>query len=184
MIGTGRRAHGPICMRRAILLLFALLVGCSTPPKGRANDHVIGVLVLTGTETPIVGAEVSLVPVEPVAANADPADEPEALATKVPTEELGAFLFSSLSTDAPRPLLRGWLYELHATAPGFYSTTERVQFDRGQLALTIEIDVIDDTAMEGAHFVGEQPPDRLKGVDGTLIDEVLRRQGRVPPPGF
>jgi len=183
MIGTAESRHGRRAMPRLLLVLSALLLtACSGSPRGRSADHVIGVLVLSGTEQPIVGGEINLVPVEPVAGSADDAEDPDALAVRVPTEELGAFLVTTL--EGGRPLLRGWLYDLHATAPGFYSTTERLHFEGGQLALTVEIEVIDDTAMEGAHFVGEQPPDRLKDVDGTLIDEVLRRQGRLPPPGF
>ncbi len=169
----------------SLLLVVLLLAGCATGPRGRAADHVIGVLVLSGTEQPIIGAELSLVPIEPLGPNADAAEDPEALTTTTPTGELGAFIFTSLSsTEAPRPLLRNWLYELHAVAPGFYSASERVHFAGGQLAVTMEIDVIDDTDMQGAQFVGEQPPGRLKDVEGTLIDEVLRRQGREPPPGF
>jgi hypothetical protein len=168
-----------------LLVVILLLAGCATGPRGRAADHVIGVLVLSGTEQPIIGAELSLVPIEPLGPNADVADDPESLVATTPTGELGAFIFTSLSsTEAPRPLLRNWLYELHAVAPGFYSASERLHFGGGQLAVTMEIDVIDDTDMQGAQFVGEQPPGRLKDVEGTLIDEVLRRQGRQPPPGF
>ena len=186
LIGTRAREHGPNSMLRLGLLLIAVFSSaCASSPSGRASDHVVGVLVLTGTEQPIVGAQIVLVPVEPLGPNADADPGPEPPQARATTQELGAFVFTTLDAGAaPRPLLRGWLYELHATAPGFYSTTERVRFERGQLALTIEIDVIDDTDLEGTQFVGEQRPDRLQDVDGTLIDEVLRRQGRQPPPGF
>lgn len=168
-----------------LLLVVLLLAGCSAGPRGRAADHVIGVLVLSGTDQPIIGAELSLVPIEPVGPNADAADDHQSLAATTPSGELGAFIFTSLSSaEEPRPLLRNWLYELHAVAPGFYAVSERVHFGGGQLAITMEIDVIDDTDMQGAQFVGEQAPGRLEGVEGTLIDEVLRRQGRQAPPGF
>lgn len=168
-----------------ILVLLVSLAGCATAPRGRAADQVIGVLVLAGTEQPIVGAELTLVPIEAMGPNSDAEDRPEALQATTPTGELGGFVFTALAADeTSRPLLRNWIYELQAAAPGFHSVSERVHFERGQLAITLEIDVIDDTAMEGTQFVGEQRPDRLQGVDGTLIDEVLRRQGRQPPPGF
>ncbi len=168
-----------------LLLLWALVLGCATGHRGRATDQIIGVLVLSGTDQPIIGAEISLVAVEPLGPRADPADAAGELRASLSTGALGSFLFTTLGPpEAPQPLLRDWLYELSGTAPGFYSVNERVRFEGGQLALTIEIDVIDDTAMEGSQFVGEQRPDRLQDVDGTLIDEVLRRQGRQPPPGF
>ena len=99
----------------------------------------------------------------------------------------GAFQFSKLTTTdgAHRPLLRGWEYELRVEAPGFFGAVAIVEFIGGEEFVVLQIEVIEDELVhgDGGLFVGEQPPDRLKGVDGTLVDEVLRRLGREGPNG-
>jgi hypothetical protein len=117
----------------------------------------------------------------------DPEDDPHNVIAEVHSGVAGAFRFSSLtgSDGAPRSLLRGWEYELRAEAPGFFGSVAIVDFAGGEEAVVLEIEVIDDELVhgDGGLFVGEQPPGRLKDVEGTLVQEVLRRLGRQGPDG-
>jgi len=155
----------------------------------RAADRVLGLVLLEGTEQPIAGATLILTPIAPLpqARRADPEDDPHALVAEVSSGAEGAFSIHVLATSDGEParLLRGWEYELRCEAPGFFTGVERVDFDGGEEAVVVSIDVIDDELVqgEGGLFVGEAPPDRLKGLEGSLIREILRRLGREPPSG-
>ena len=178
----GPRRTGPV------LLLFAALVasGCATT---RASDRILGLVLLEGTEQPIAGATLTLTPVAPLpqSRRADVHAAPYSVSTELRSQEEGAFSFASLTGEGGQPmtLLRGWEYELRCEAPGFFSGVERVDYLGGEEAVVIQIEVIEDEMVmgDGGLFVGEQPPDRLKDVEGTLVDEILRRLGRKPPPG-
>lgn len=165
-----------------------MLAGCAGSPGPRGEDRILGLLVLEGTEQPIAGATLTLTPIAPLPqARPDALSDPHALATEQRSGPSGAFGFGVLegAEQTERSLARGWEYELRADAAGFYSTVDRVDFEGGQLAVVLEIDVIEDemTYGDGGIFVGEQPPDRLKDMEGTLVKEVLRRLGRSAPSG-
>ncbi len=155
----------------------------------RAADRVLGLVLLEGTEQPITGATVILTPIAPLpqVRNPDPEDDPHALHGEVVSGKEGAFSITGLATEdgTPARLLRGWEYELRCEAPGFFTGVERVDFDGGEEAVVVDIEVIEDELVQGdgGLFVGEAPPDRLQGVEGTLIREVLRRLGREGPEG-
>ena len=171
-----------------ILVFFVALAGCASSPGPRGEDRILGLLVLEGTEQPIAGATLTLTPIAPLPqARPDDLAEPHDLATEQRSGPSGAFGFGALEDpeQAERSLARGWEYELRADAPGFYSTVDRVDFEGGQLAVVLEIEVIEDemTYGDGGIIVGEQPPDRLKDMQGTLVKEVLRRLGRSAPAG-
>lgn len=177
----------------ASLCLPLLLPACAAP-VGRATDRIAGELVLAGTEQPIAGARLSLRAIEPLSKNADPgpraltastetapaAPGPTALTASTETTPAGAFAITELAAAEPSPLLRGWAYELRADASGFYSAFARVEFTGGELWQRLEIELIDDEAMQGEQII-ELPADAVDNPRGTLIDEVLRRQGRRPP---
>ena len=147
---------------------------------GRSTDRIAGDLILSGTEHAIAGARITLTPLEPIARDADAGSRGMTAVTS--TTELGAFLLTELSsTQQVSPLLRGWAYELRADADGFYSATARVEFAGGELLQRLEIVLIDDELMQGEQ-IHELPVDAVDNPEGTLIEEVLRRQGREPPP--
>ncbi len=161
-----------------LLPLLLLLTACAAP-IGRTSDRIVGDLVVAGTEQVLAGARLTLTPVEPVSAAADEAGE--GLGAVALTTEAGAFLITELT--APQqvfPLLRGWAYELRADASGFYSGFVRVEFTGGELVQRLELELIDDEPMQGEQ-INELPADAVDNPKGTLIDEVLRRQGRRAP---
>jgi|GEM_PF-1789782 len=178
-------------MARPLLLaalVVVLLTGCAQN-HGRASDRILGIIVLQGTEQPIAGATLSLTPIAPMIhrARPDPAADPHAITHEMRSGDLGAFAFDGLTAPdgSRRPLLRGWEYELRADAAGFFSTTERVDFEGGEEAVVLQIEIIDDELVhgDGGLFIGEAPPGRVDDMKGTLIKEVLRRLGREEPPG-
>lgn len=165
-----------------LLLVFLLLItGCATTQSGRATSRVVGALVLAGTEQPIVGARVTLTPLEPLhdARRPDETDvEPARLSTIATTADLGAFVLTELNGPAgPMPLLRGWAYELRADADGFYSSVERIELSGSEVVMLLQIEVIDEEAMLGQQLT-DLPADAVKVERGGLIKEVLRRLGR------
>ena len=168
--------------RASAVLLLLLLAGCATLPRGTSTpDRVIGVLVLAGTEQPIIGARVTLTPTGPTE-GARGADEivlqPIALSTIAATGELGDFVIDALDgPDGPRPLLRGWTYELRADVDGFYPVSRSIEIHRGDRVEVLEIDVVDQGAMHGQQ-VNDLSPDAIHVEKGGLIEEVLRRVGR------
>lgn len=166
------------------MLALAVTTGCATT---RGSDRILGLVLLEGTQQPITGATLTLTPIAPLpmGTRSDPSEDPLDHATEAMSENEGAFSFLNLATSAgpPHRLLRGWEYELRCDAPGFYSGVERVDYTGGEEAVVIEIDVIEDELVQGdgGLFVGEQPPDRIDEMKGTLIKEVLRRLGREAP---
>jgi hypothetical protein len=164
------------------LILLLLLAGCATVPRGASTpDRIIGVLVLAGTEQPITGVRITLTPSEPLASERrpDPIEvTPLRLSTIAQTGELGDFVITALNgPDGPRPLLRGWAYELRADADGFYSASQRIEVHRGDLVTLLEIEVVDEGAMSGQQLI-DLSPDAVHVEKGGLIEEVLRRIGR------
>jgi hypothetical protein len=190
LITSGRRTHGE-AIRSFFPLLFALagalLAGCMAQ-HGRASDRILGLVLLDGTEQPIAGASLTLTPTAPLPQGRVDAWEPDPLpVARAPTGDSGAFAFDGLTgpDGAPVGLLRGWEYVLRADAPGFFTTTEELEYAGGERALLVTIEVVDEEVVhgDGGLFVDEQAPDRLPGVEGTLIKEVLRRLGREGPDG-
>lgn len=164
------------------LLLLLLLAGCATLPRGSATpDRVIGVLVLAGTEQPITGARITLTPTAPLpdVARVDALElDPVRLSTIAATGDLGDFQIVALNApDGPRPLLRGWSYELQADAEGFYPASRQVEVHRGDVIAVLEIEVVDEGAMSGQQL-NDLSPDAVHVEKGGLIEEVLRRMGR------
>lgn len=163
--------------RRLLLtLVFLAATSCAHAPRGGPANELIGALVLEGTEQPIVGAKLTLTPIEPLDGSDDEALR--GLNSVLYTEDLGAFVFVELS-DAQRtvPLRSNWAYELVAEANGFYSTLERVEIGRGQQTMLLEIEVIEPETF-AAEPVQELNPEALETEPGTLIELVLDRMGR------
>ncbi len=156
-------------MHRNLLLLTAAiaLTACAHAPRaGGPASSLVGALVLEGTEQPIVGAKLTLTPLEPL----DDRDGGETLGIATGyTEELGAFVFDDLRRD--------YAYELRADANGFYSTVERVEVGKGQNVMLLEIEVIEPETF-AAEPIQELNPDALETEPGSLIELVLDRMGR------
>jgi hypothetical protein len=166
-------------MRRA-LVLSLLLAGCATAGQGRTSDRIVGTLFLSGTEQPIGGARIVLVPTDPFDRRADNDEDPSLLGVEATTNDVGGFALDNLTGgERQRTLLRGWEYEIRAEAAGFYTEVATVRYERGELALALQIDLIDDDEMKGENLL-EMSSEAVDNPKGTLIREVLRRQGRLP----
>jgi hypothetical protein len=160
------------------LLLLILLSACAAPQPGRSGDRISGVLVLAGTEQPLGGVRVVLLPVA-AGEGGDPEDRPGELSTSAQSNAAGGFVFGGLDGVRTAPLLRGWTYELRAEAEGFAVARRELRYEGGDAALRLELELIADDALEGQQIL-ELGDDSIQNPAGTLIDEVLRKQGRLP----
>jgi len=167
-------------MRPSALLFAVFLSGCAGLQADRSTDAIAGVLFLSGTEQPISGARIVLLPQRAVGGRADTEAAPQTLGIEATTNDVGGFVLTELSGgERARTLLRGWEYEIRAEAAGFYGEVAPVVYDRGELLLALEIDLIDDDEMQGENLL-EMSSEAVDNPRGTLIREVLRRQGRLP----
>ncbi|MCP4867182.1 MAG: carboxypeptidase regulatory-like domain-containing protein [Proteobacteria bacterium] len=164
-------------MTRHLLAIATLIAvtSCAHGPRGGPSSELIGALVLEGTEQPIVGAKVTLTPIEPL--DGSDADMTGLNAVGY-TADLGAFVFVEVSNaERTVPLRANWAYELTAEANGFYSTVERVELGKGQQTMLLEIEVIEPETF-AAEPIQELNPEALKTEQGSLIELVLERMGR------
>ncbi len=173
-----RSVPAPVLPPVRSLLLLLLLVGCAAPQSQRSGDRVSGRVILAGSDQPLAGVRVVLLPVTP-RDGADPEESPGQLSTLVTSNEAGAFAFDALEGLRESPLLRGWTYELRAEAEGFAVASQRLDFDGGATFAELQLDLILDDAFEGQQ-IQELSDDSIQNPTGTLIDEVLRQQGRLP----
>ncbi len=161
------------------LLLLLLLSACAATPGGRAADRVTGRLLLAGTEQAIAGARIVLLPLQPHGSRSDES-QLAGLGAVATTNREGGFALAELDGEGQRiPLLRGWTYEVRAEAGGFHSESATVEYGRGELSLILAIEPIDDDEMTGEVLL-DTSSEAVDNPRGTLIREVLRRQGRLP----
>jgi hypothetical protein len=164
-------------MLRAMFLCVPLLAtGCASVLSGK--------VVTSGDSTALVGASVLVEPVSrlpsPGRRDLEAVSAPE-LRAEVVSDAEGRFELKVLRDEAgsPVPLPSGWSYEVRAEALGYYTTVERVDVAGRSAEVLMTVQAIEELAMEGEIIEGEGA-DRHDGLDGGLVDEILRRSGRVP----
>jgi hypothetical protein len=106
---------------------------------------------------------------------------PPSLRAELVCDEDGAFELRSLVDEAgvSTPLQRGWSYEVRAEALGYFSTAERVDLSGRSADVQLRIHPIEEVSMDGEVIEGDANK-RHDGLEGGLLDEILRRQGRLP----
>lgn len=169
------RTYASVVNRTILPLLLLPLAGCATVLTGRVLDSESG--------APVPGATVLVEPVAPLPTPGKPALEqrsaPDARAEVVVGED-GAFVLTALIDEqgAPTPLPSGWAYEVRAEALGFFTSVERVDVRRAA-EVELRILALDEVDMDGEIIEGEAA-ERHDGLEGGLVDEILRRNGRAP----
>ena len=153
-------------MRRATIafLVFILTAAVALPvlagkgskaPKKRKGDLVVGTVLDAETRAPIAAVMIELYPVDPVAKKADTVIYTDLLGVDT-TNPTGNFTIDVLSSPAALiefGMLRGWSYEIVATAPGYYQFRQPAgEYKKGELQLTLELvekkaDVTDGTGV-------------------------------------
>jgi len=127
----------------------------SKPPKKRKGDLIIGQVIDSESREPIPAVMIELYPVDPVAKRADSVIYTDLLGVDT-TNPNGGFTIDVLSSPAALVefgILRGWSYEIVATAPGYYQFRQPAgEYKKGELNLTLELvekkaDVTDETGV-------------------------------------
>lgn len=159
----------------ARVLFVLLLAGCAAGQPA-ASDRISGVVVLEQSEQALGGVRVVLVPQGGEAASeVSPGD----YASETLTTEAGAFAFDALDGIEAGPLVRDWRYELRAEAAGFQTGRVEFDFEGGAVELRVVLALESDDSMQGQQ-IRELSDESIQNPEGTLIDEVLRQQGRLP----
>ncbi len=139
----------------AALSIPALAGKKSKPPKKRKGDLVVGQVIDSETREPVPAVMIELYPVDPVGKRADAVIYTDLLGVDT-TNLTGGFSIDVLSSPAALVefgMLRGWSYEIVATAPGYYQFRQPAgEYKKGELQLTLELlekraDVTDTTGV-------------------------------------
>lgn len=153
-------------MRRFLISLFVFVLAAAVsmpvlagkknkPPKKRKGDQVVGKVIDMDTRQPVSAVMIELYPVDPVGKRADKVIYTDLLGVDT-TGPSGSFDIDVLSSPAALVefgLLRGWSYEIVATAPGYYQFRQPAgEYKKGELLLTLELlekraDVTDETGV-------------------------------------
>ncbi len=162
--------------RLALLAALLLSSGCASVLTGK--------VVNAADAAPVAGATVLIEPVSrlPSPGNRDLENTPvPSLSAELTCDAEGTFELRLLADESggAAPLRPGWSYEVRAEALGFYTSVERVDLKGREAEVELRIHAIDEVAMDGQIIEGDAEK-RHDGLQGKLIDEVLRRSGRVP----
>lgn len=137
------------------LALPAVAKKKNKPPKKRKGDLIVGQVIDSETREPISAVMIEVYPVDPVAKKADSVIYTDLLGVDT-TNTTGSFSIDVLSSPAALVefgILRGWSYEIVATAPGYYQFRQPAgEYKKGELSLTLELvekkaDVTDGTGV-------------------------------------
>ncbi len=154
------------------LLVLVLMMGCAAgQPAGVGS--LAGTVFVTGTDQPLEGVRVTLTETR------NGGDDLESWSSVSQSNGAGGFVFPAADDPDPPKLRRGEQYLVEAFADGFYRGEAWIRFERGMDPVRLELDVIADDDLEGVQ-VQELSDDSIKNPEGTLIEEVLRQQGRLP----
>ncbi len=153
-------------MRRFVISLLVFILAAAVampvlagkkrkPPKKRKGDQIIGQVIDMDTRQPIAAVMIELYPVDPVAKRADTVIYTDLLGvdTTAPSGNFNIDVLSSPAALVEFGLLRGWSYEIVATAPGYYQFRRPAgEYKKGELQLTLELlekraDVTDETGV-------------------------------------
>jgi hypothetical protein len=163
------------------LLMLILIAGCAGHQPAQSSDRIGGIVTLSGTDQPLAGVRVVLVPTE-----GDEGDEGDAgenklgdYASEATTNEYGAFAFDTLDGVVDGPLVRGWTYRLRTEAQGLHGGEVTFEFEGGPQDWQVQMQLDADDSMAGQQFQ-ELSSESINSPSGTLIREVLRQQGRLP----
>jgi hypothetical protein len=163
----------------SLFLVFTISAsGCASVLTGR--------VVIAGSDppAPLVGATILVEPVSrlPTPGRRDlDAMMPPSVRAELICDEDGAFELRTLVDDAGAPtvLQRGWSYEVRAEALGYLTTVERVDLSGRAADVQLRIHPIEELSMDGEMIEGEATR-RHDGLEGGLVDEIIRRAGRRP----
>ena len=140
----------------AVAVSMPVLAGKKTkPPKKRKGDLIHGQAIDSETRKPVEAVMIELYPVDPVAKRADSVIYTDLLGvdTTGPSGSFGIDVLSSPAALMEFGILRGWSYEIVATAPGYYQFRQPAgEYKKGELELTLELvekraDVTDETGV-------------------------------------
>lgn len=164
---------------RAVFLVFLLSSGCASVLTGR--------VVNAGDAEPVPGATVLVEPVSHLPTPGRRSVEttpPPAVGAEFTCDIDGRFELRHLRDEAGNSaaLQSGWSYEVRAEALGYYATVERVDVTGRNAEVELRVYAIEEVTMDGDIIEGEAEG-RHDGLNGGLINEVLRRSGRLPGGG-